>query len=129
MRKRFMILALALAACQHVESHYQWKTLYYSVLGGEVMLWETPSSDECILGAGPREVIDDLRAVSRSGQAQLYLERLPAPKPLPPLPPGQIVFDRKVLVRGVPIEPQCDSSKELYWITEFRFVGPFPGID
>lgn len=99
--------------------------MYYTVLGREVMLWQSPAAKDCILGTGPGIVVERLRSLSETGHAQLLVERLPAPAPLSPLPPGQIIFDRKVLVRGVPIEPQCESSKDLYWIVDFRFLEPY----
>lgn len=126
MSKIAVILACALAACQHVHSKFEWKAMYYSVLSREVMLWEASSADACILGAGRTELIERLRSLSRSGHAQLLIERIPAPGLLPPLPTGQIASHRRVMVRGVPIEPQCESSKYLYWIVDFRYLGPFP---
>lgn len=128
MRKRTLIPFFALLGCQHAQPHLVWKTMYFSVLGTEVLLLPTASADECVLATGSSHVINRLRQIPKGGRAQLLVEVLPAPERLPPLPPGQIIFDRAVLIRGVPIEPQCESSKVLYWIVGFRYLDPFPPL-
>jgi hypothetical protein len=126
MRHLTLILLLALLGCQHTQTNLLWKTMYFSVLGSDVMLWRTASGDECVLATGSSQVINRLRQIPGGGRAQLLVEMLPAPERLPQLPPGRIIFDRKVLIPGVPVEPQCESSKVLYWIVDFRYLDPFP---
>ena len=116
-----VLLLLVSTASEPLSKQYEWKRLYYVVLGQEVMLWDDPRANHCILGAGPTEVVSRLEAQSNSGEAHMLVEVLPAPKALPP-PPGAIIFHQRVRVRGISVEPQCEPSKGLYWIRDYRFI-------
>jgi len=98
--------------------------MFYTITGNDVLLWREPLGSGCILATGRRHVLEKLRSSAITGRAQFVVERLPAPS-LEPLPPGIIVNDRTVRVRGVAVEPQCDESKDLYWIVGFRFLGAY----
>ena len=118
----YLLMLLATSGEDGGSPRYEWKHLYYTVLSREVMLWESPDSHTCILGSGRPELVERLRKRSVAGEAEMLIERLPSPGPLPPLPPGVIINHRYVSVRGVPIEPQCEPSKGLYWIRDYKFI-------
>lgn len=123
--KLLLASTLASASCEHSGQKYEWKAMYYSVDANQAMLWNERSSTDCILGTGRSEVLRRLESYGTEGRALLLIERLPAPVRMINPPPGSIVHER-VRIRGVPIEPGCESSRELYWILGFRFLGPIP---
>jgi len=118
---------LALCACQHVQAEREWLTTFYTVNGSEVLVWPTPFAAQCVLGTGPRRVVGGLRGLAITGRAQLLVERLPAPKPIPQIG-GVLMSDQYVLIRGVRVQPQC-HSKDLYWVSDFRFLGAYQWND
>lgn len=97
--------------------------MFYPITGNEVLLWTNAKQGDCILATGRRPILSRIRSSAITGRARFTVERLPAPS-LEPLPPGIIVNDRTVSVRGVPVQPQCDS-KDLYWIVAFQFLGAY----
>jgi hypothetical protein len=125
MLKRVLaLLVITVApACAHTSQARESHDEFYTITGNEVLIWRKPVGSGCILATGPKAVLTRLQSSATTGRARFLIERLPAPS-LEPLPPGIIVNDRTVRVRGVPVEPQCDS-KDLYWIVDFQFIGPY----
>ncbi len=112
-------IALGLSACVHLPAA-EWRNFYYTTGMFEVTLRESPLGD-CVLATGDRILLERLKSRSDVGFGQFLVERLPAPAKPPAPAAGVIIEHQFVLIRGIPVQPQCDQDY-MYWLRDFRMV-------